>query len=188
MASETSGPVLVLDVGTDPDAGLVRLVRKDLDQAAGLTRQALAVCNRLSKLEDRSMSHGNLANYLDLSEAKEEAARHRLAAIAYDLVIDLGQDLSRELRNLAEAVHRAAAAGGLYELPRLAELLAGPDFEPLQRTLAERNVALDALQAQIDQQVEEVRRAVGRGSRSDRLLSRVRGCRSWYDRQVPLGI
>src|SRR5205807_1381501 len=39
--------------------------RGDDEQAAGLERRALAVCNRLSDLADRSISHNNLANYLD---------------------------------------------------------------------------------------------------------------------------
>ena len=50
--------------------------------------------------------------------------------------------------------------GERYELPRLAELLARPDFEPLQRTLSEWNVELDALQAAIDEVMERMRRGV----------------------------
>ncbi|HEX9944388.1 MAG TPA: CHAT domain-containing protein [Thermoanaerobaculia bacterium] len=137
--------------------------REDREQAAGLGRQALAVCNRLSDLTDRSISHGNLANYLDRLEAAEDAVRHRLAAIVYDLVMGHGQFLATDLRNLAISMRRAAASGGRYELPRLAELLARPEFEPLQRTLTEWDVALDELQAQVDQCVEEVRRGVGEG-------------------------
>ena len=134
--------------------------REDREQAAGLERQALAVRNRLSDLEDRSASHANLANYLERLGAVEEATRHRLAAIIYELVISHGQHLAIALHNLAISMRDAAASGGRYELPRLAELLARPDFEPLQRTLTERNVALDALQTQVDQYVEEVRRRV----------------------------
>jgi len=136
--------------------------REDCEQAAGLERQALAVRNRFSDLVSRSISHGNLAVYLDLVAA-EEAARHRLARIAYVLVTGHGPFLAMELYNLAILMRRAAASGGRYELPRLAELLARPEFEPLQRTLAEWNVALDGLQAQVDQHVEEVRRQVAAG-------------------------
>jgi len=134
--------------------------RGDRVQATGLERQALAVRNRLSNLADRSISHGNLANYLERLGAAEEAARHRLAAIVYFLVIGHGQHLATALGGLAILIRQAAAAGGHYELPRLAELLARPEFEPLQRTLTEWNVALDALQARIDQIVEEARRGV----------------------------
>ncbi len=91
--------------------------RGDPEQAAGLERQALAVRNRLSDLEYRSISHGNLANYLDRLGAAEEAARHRLAAIVYDLVTGLGSASATDLRNLAIDMRRAAASGECYELP-----------------------------------------------------------------------
>ena len=74
------------------------------------------------------------------------------------------QGLTRDLRNLAIDMREAAAAGGRYELPRLAELLARPEFEPLRRTLTEWKVALDELQATINQHVEEVRRWVAEGA------------------------
>jgi len=131
--------------------------RGDDQQAAGLARRGLAVFNRLSDLADRSRSHNNLANGLDRLGAAEEAARHQLAAIVYDLVTAHRQLLAGHLRNLAIFMRRAAASGGRYELPRLAELLARPEFEPLQRTLAEWNVAVEELQGKVDQVVEEVR-------------------------------
>lgn len=108
--------------------------------------------------------HGNLANYLDQMEALEEAARHRLTAIVYNLVMGQQQNFANNLHNLAIPMREVAASGGRYELPRLAELLTRPEFEPLQRTLMGRGVALDVLQAEIDQQVEAVRREVGDSS------------------------
>ena len=80
-----------------------------------------------------------------------------LAAIVYDLVMGHRQLLTGHLRNLAIAMRRAAAAGGRYELPRLAELLARPEFEPLQRTLAEWKVAVEEMQVRVDQIVEAER-------------------------------
>ncbi len=135
-------------------------IREDFKQAAGLARHALAACNRFSNLEDRSTSHSNLASYLDRLGASEQAARHQLAAIVYFLVIGHGQHLATTLEGLAFCMSRAAASGRRYELPRLDELLARPEFEPLQRTLAEWKVELDELQAKIDELVEEVRRRV----------------------------
>lgn len=134
--------------------------RGDFEQAAGLERQALAVRNRLSDLADRSISHGNLANYLDRLSAAEEASRHLLAGIVYDLITNRQQGLQIKLRNLVGSMHHAAASEKRYELPRLAELLARPEFEPLLRTLTEWNVGLDELQAGIDELVEKVRRWV----------------------------
>ena len=127
--------------------------RGDREQAAGLQRQALAVRNRLSDLAGRFISHGNLANYLDSLGEAEEAARHRMAAIIYDLVIGHRQYLALQLRNLGIVMRNAAASGKRYELPRLAGLVARPEFEPLRRTLAERNVGVEALQAEIDRLV-----------------------------------
>jgi len=48
--------------------------RGDREQAAGLEQKALAVCNRLADLADRSISHGNLANYLERPGVVEEDA------------------------------------------------------------------------------------------------------------------
>jgi len=127
--------------------------RGDREQAAGLERQALAVCNRLSGLAERSISHGNLAIYLDRLGEAEEAARLLMAAIIYDLVIGHRQYRATHLRNLGIVMRKAAASGKRYELPRLAGLVARPEFEPLRRTLAERNVGVEALQAEIDRLV-----------------------------------
>ena len=137
--------------------------RGDPEQAAGLERQALAARNRLSDLAARSISHGNLANYIDRLGTAEDAARHRLAAIVYFLVMGHGQYLVIALRGLTINMRRAAASGERYELPRLAELLARSEFEPLQRTLTEWGVGLDELQAKIDELVEGVRRGVEEG-------------------------
>ena len=133
----------------------------DHEQAAGLERQALAVYNRLFNPADRSVSHNNLANYLARLGEVEEPARHRLAAIIYILVMGHGQFLAIALHNLANHMRRAVATGDRYELPRLAELLARPEFEPLQRTLAEWNVAVEELQARVDEVVKEARRRAG---------------------------
>lgn len=138
--------------------------RGDPEQAAGLERQALTICNRLSDLVNRSISHGNLANYLDHLGAAEEAARHLLARLAYDLVTGHGQLLATALLNLAGSMSSAEVSGERYKLPRLAELLARPEFEPLQRTLTEWGVGLDELQAEIDEVVEGVRRGVEEGA------------------------
>src|SRR5262249_48934491 len=48
--------------------------RGEREQAAGLDRQALAVRNRLSDIEGRAVSHGNLANALSRLGAEEEEA------------------------------------------------------------------------------------------------------------------
>ena len=54
-------------------------------------------------------------------------------------------------------MRRAAAGGERYELPRLADLLARPEFEVLRETLADRGVDHGELQGEIDRLVDQVR-------------------------------
>ncbi len=85
---------------------------------------------------DRAISHNNLASYLERSgtpSALAESPRHQLAALIYQLVAGLGQDLQTSLRNYAIDFRRAHAAGTPLTVPRVAELLADPAFHPLAR-------------------------------------------------------
>jgi len=107
---------------------------------------------------DRASSHGSLSNYLDRANRPVEMARHQLAALVYDIVSGHHKGLKRRLRNLAILMRRAAQTGQRYELPSLAELLALPEFDALRQFLEQRGVAVAALQAVIDEQVEAVRR------------------------------
>lgn len=131
--------------------------RGDPSQAMALERQALALCNRLPNPQGRAISHHNLANYLDRGGQPGESASHQLASIVYHLVTGHHAELSGSLSNLVVSMRDAARAGTTYDLPRLAELVARPDFDPLARFLAERQVDLAELQAAIDQRVAHVR-------------------------------
>jgi tetratricopeptide (TPR) repeat protein len=132
--------------------------RGDRGQAVALQRQALAIRNRLPDLADRSISHGNLSNYLDRLGERPEAARHMLAAIVYDLVIDQCQLLRIYRNNLGILMRRAAAKEKRYELPRLADLLERPEFAALRQVLTNGGVDLEQLQEAIDTLVEQVRK------------------------------
>lgn len=138
--------------------------RGDLVQAERIARQSLAAFNRLPDLLDRSISHGNLSNYLDQSEATREGARHLLAAIVYGVVMNNQEELSRHLKCLDIDVRRAADAGGRYELPRLADVLGRPEFSALKDVVDRVDGGADALQAVVDQLVEGVRGEVGQES------------------------
>ena len=129
----------------------------DSSQAVALERQALAVSNRLPALADRAISHGNLSNYLGRLGDLEGMAQQSLAAIAYDVTTNHRQDLAVRLENLAVDMRRAAAGGSRYELPRLPDLLARPEFTALKETLAAGGVDLVELQSTIDALVEQVR-------------------------------
>ena len=109
---------------------------------------------------DRAISHRNLANYLessDLPAALAESPRHQLAVLLYRLVAGLGQSMQFSLHNYAVRFHLAREAGTPLLVPRVADLLADPAFDPLARWLPQRQVDVDELQAAIDQLLEQVR-------------------------------
>ncbi|VFM97456.1 MAG: hypothetical protein BECKG1743D_GA0114223_107442 [Candidatus Kentron sp. G] len=141
----------------------VRDKRGDARQATALERQALSVANRLPGPLERGISHGNLARYLTkIAGAKtaraavlrEEERGHRLAAGCYYLLLERWDHLETWLGNLR--IYRAWAAenGEEYVLPRLAELLALPAFEPLARFMAGRGVTVEQLQGALDEVIE----------------------------------
>ena len=133
--------------------------RGDLTQAIALERQSLSICNRLPDPSDRAISHGNLSSYLDDSGKLEEGARHLLASIIYRLLATRHDILAIDLRNLNYRMRRATQSGGEYALPRVADLLARPEFEALARFVAQRGVDIQELQEAIDQLVERARQA-----------------------------
>jgi tetratricopeptide (TPR) repeat protein len=134
--------------------------RGDVAQAIALARQALSIDNRLPDPSDRGNSHHNLALYLDKAGRVEDAARHTLAAGAYWLISTRHDYLATWLGNLKIYIRRAAQSGGRYELPRLADLLARPEFAALGQFVALSGVAVPQLQAQLDQLVEQARQDV----------------------------
>ncbi len=109
---------------------------------------------RLNRLgEAQQVLERSLTGFRDVGDLSNEA--NALSALA---------DLWNERKDREQdSMRQAAAAGRRYELPRLADLLERPEFEPLQRTLAERGVAVEAMQGRIDELVEEVRREVEAG-------------------------
>ncbi len=75
----------------------------------------------------------------------------------YYLVAGLGQDIQTSLRNYAIDFRRAHEAATPLAVPRVADLLDDPAFDPLARWLVSRQVNVDELQAAIDQRLEQVR-------------------------------
>ncbi len=128
------------------------------EHAIALQRQALAIRNRLPSPSDRATSHTNLSNYLRRAGMLEESARHRLASFAYCIVCNLMGDLASSVCNLSTSFRRTREAGHRYEMPRLSELLALPEFEALARFLSDLKVDTASLQEAIDQRVEEARK------------------------------
>jgi len=134
----------------------------DLAQAINQQRRALALFERLSDPADRAKSHHNLSSYLDrrgIPADLAEAPRHQLADLIYCLAAGLGQDLQTSLGNYGVLFRRARDAGTGLAVPRLADLLADPAFDPLARWLTQRQVDPAELQAAIDQILEQVRQA-----------------------------
>src|SRR5206468_11121502 len=82
----------------------------DVPQAITQQRRALALREQLSDSRDRAISHHNLARHLEHSDtpsALAESPRHQLAALIYQLVSGLGQDLQTSLRSYAIRFRRA---------------------------------------------------------------------------------
>ena len=122
----------------------------DPPAAAALEYEALAVRERSAGPAERAFSHARLAGLLHRAGQPGEAAEHGLAAAAYQLAS--GHDPHPELRDLAARVGRAGAGEGAPapRLLRLAALLERPAFLTLRRSLGERGVPIDALQARLD--------------------------------------
>lgn len=131
----------------------------DQQRPANLARQSLALHDRHGTPKDRAIGHTNLGNYLERQGEAAAARRHELAAIVYGLAAGAGAVLANPRRNLTLRHRRAAAAGTRHVLPRLADLLADPEFDALRRFLADRAVDLPALQAAIDAFDAEARAA-----------------------------
>jgi len=107
--------------------------RCDIEQAIALERQSLSIKNQLPDPSDRPISHGNLSTYLETAGKLDDSAKHLLAAIIYRLIARHYAPISDYLNNLKIMKRRAAQSGTRYELPRVYELLARPEFEALGR-------------------------------------------------------
>ncbi|MGH2358741.1 MAG: CHAT domain-containing protein [Candidatus Limnocylindria bacterium] len=135
----------------------------DVGQAITQERRALALREVLPDPQDRAISHNNLANCLERSgmpSAVAESPRHQLAALVYQLVAGLGQDLQTMLRNYAVDFRRARDAGTALCVPRVAELLADPAFRPLDDWLRQRQADVGELPAAVDRFLDLARQSV----------------------------
>jgi len=130
--------------------------RGDIEQAIALERQALSIKNQLPDPSDRGISHGNLSNYLNKAGKSDDSAKHLLSAIIYRLIIKRHDLLSTSLNNLRNRIRHASQSGTRYELPRVSELLARPEFEALGRFVEQFGVDAAALQGKVDEMVEGV--------------------------------
>ena len=171
----------------------------DRAQAVAQERRALALSERLPDPADRALSHNNLASSLEPGgspAALAEAARHQLAALAYQLAAGLGQHLQTSFRNYVidyrraraagvvggwarrvwnlMSLRRRGAAGAEPEIPRLAQVLADPAFAALDQWLRQRGMDPAELQAAIDEVLAQAREAaapVGWAKRSVPILT-----------------
>ncbi|HYR06953.1 MAG TPA: AAA family ATPase [Longimicrobium sp.] len=134
----------------------------DIHQAILQGRRALALAEQLSDPRDRGISHHNLAIYLattGTSVAAVETDLHLLAGLIYRLVSGLEQDLRLTLRVFGVRFRRAHDNGISLNVPRVAEFLANPAFEPLADWLRQRGVDIPKLQTEVDELLEEARQA-----------------------------
>ena len=111
-------------------------------------------------MTSKAISHNNLASYLARSadaQAQEQAHWHQLTALLYFLVSELGQDLQTSLGNYAIFFRHAKVNHTPLFIPRIADLLIHPGFDPLAQWLSLRAVDLEALQTVVDELLEQVR-------------------------------
>jgi tetratricopeptide (TPR) repeat protein len=134
----------------------------DVAQAIIQARRGLALREQLPDPAERSISHNNLANYLDHRSAQAalaESSRHQLAALVYQLVSGLGQIIQLSLHNYVVRFRRGKAPSTTLAVPRLAELLADPAFRPLADWLRVRQADVAEVQAAVDHFLEQARQA-----------------------------
>lgn len=132
----------------------------DIGQAVEQQRRASALRDSLPDPRVRAASHNNLSIYLARAGGKQnlaESARHRLAAVTYQIVAELWQGFGASLHNYALLFRDAATAGTEPAIPRLSTLLDDPAFHALREWLAARQVDLDELQAAIDRFLDDAR-------------------------------
>lgn len=129
-------------------------LQNDIRQAIVFTRRALSILEGTPGPVERSMSHHNLYGYLVKSggqAATAEAARHRLASLAYQLATNQIELLKTASYNCAVDFRLAHENGVALTIPRLADLLADPAFAALASWLKERGVDSVVLQQAIDE-------------------------------------
>jgi tetratricopeptide (TPR) repeat protein len=133
-------------------SGLAQVFDKkgDLGQAIALQRRALALRNTQPEPVDRAISHNNLGNSLISAGHLSDAAAHELAALLYFVAIGHGQHIQTVARNHVVRLRRARQSGGEHKLPRVAELVARPDFAALRDWLTAAQVDLEQLQEAVD--------------------------------------
>ncbi|MCP4351866.1 MAG: CHAT domain-containing protein [Desulfobacterales bacterium] len=129
--------------------------RGDMEQAIALARKSLSVRNQLPAPMDRAISHGNLCIYLEKANRKDESIRHQLAAGIYFLVSGHGGHVSTWMNNLKIYLRRS---DGTYQLPKISELIAIPEFAPLKQFLEQWNVNMESLQMQMNQVLEQAKK------------------------------
>ena len=127
----------------------------DVGQAIGLGRVALAANERLPDPESRAISHGNLSIYLHKAGQHDEANDHWLADLVYRAETPL--NLQHLLHNLVVDARIVAARGERFELPRLVDLLARPQFAVLRAFLNARSLSPEAIQPKLDELIEQAR-------------------------------
>jgi hypothetical protein len=135
--------------------------RIDLPGAVSRDRRALARRERAVEPGDRAAAHASLADALErtaIPSAIEEAHRHRLAALTYQLVASLGEPLHFSLAAYATRFRRAESTGGGLTVPRLTELLDDTNFAPLDEWLKDRGSDVAEVQTAIDFYLEQARR------------------------------
>jgi tetratricopeptide (TPR) repeat protein len=153
-------------------SGLATLAeaRGDLAAAFRFEQSALALRNALPDLEDRGISHANLANTanrlavagggpdgLSPSLAVLLNRRHRLASLVYGILTSNPHVVAQRIRNLSVDHRLAREAKQGFDLPSVAELVALPDFTAVREAIDASGIRLERVQGRVDAMVTQVR-------------------------------
>lgn len=131
--------------------------RQDLDKALAFETEALQVRDGLDDIDDRGVSHSNMANTLNRLGRTPESRQHRVASLVYGLLSHNPQIITLRIRNLSVDYKLAREAKMGFDLPRIAEMVQSGPFAALARELELRKAPIDKLQGRVDAMITQVR-------------------------------
>lgn len=121
--------------------------RNDLSQAIALQYQALTLFEQLADPYRCSILHGNLSENLYLQRKIEEASKHGIAKLVYNIVTENLLDIESALIIF---FHKQNIINH-NDLPRLNDILILPEFNALHNFLKKNGINSDEVQTRIDE-------------------------------------
>ncbi len=127
----------------------------ELPRAIEAESEALAIWNKFSDIEERSVSHGNLSRYYFRQGRPDLSARHLAATLIYRSMGEQESLFAVSLGLAKQNILESEKAGGAYELPPVSDLVRRPEFEALSSFLKANHIDLAELQGIIDSHIRK---------------------------------